>query len=70
MKEVIKIDPEHAGALNYLGYTYAEMGIHLDQAMDLITRALRIQPEDGYITDSLGWVYFQKQNYEQGRYLP
>ncbi len=65
MKEVIKIDPEHAGALNYLGYTYAEMGIHLDQAMDLITRALRIQPEDGYITDSLGWVYFQKQNYEQ-----
>ncbi|MGD9823283.1 tetratricopeptide repeat protein [Desulfobacter sp.] len=63
MKTIIRLDPQHASALNYLGYTYAEMGIHLDQALELVQRALKIRPEDGYITDSLGWVYFKKQEY-------
>lgn len=63
MKTIIRLDPKHASALNYLGYTYAEMGIYLDQALELIQRALKIRPEDGYITDSLGWVYFKKQEY-------
>ena len=63
MKTIIRLDPKHASALNYLGYTYAEMGIHLDQALALVQRALEIRPEDGYITDSLGWVYFKKQEY-------
>jgi len=64
MKTLIRIDPDNAGALNYLGYTYADMGIKLDEALDLIKRALRQKPEDGYITDSLGWVYYQKKEYE------
>ncbi len=63
MKSIIRLDPQHASALNYLGYTYAEMGIHLDLALELVQRALKIRPEDGYITDSLGWVYFKKQEY-------
>ncbi len=65
MKIIIRLDPKHASALNYLGYTYAEMGIHLDQALELIQRAIEIRPEDGYITDSLGWVYFKKQAYDK-----
>ncbi|NDY73950.1 hypothetical protein DO021_16020 [Desulfobacter hydrogenophilus] len=65
MKTIIRLDPTHASALNYLGYTYAEMGIHLDQALELVQRALEIRPEDGYITDSLGWVYFKKQAYDK-----
>lgn len=65
MKTIIRLDPKHASALNYLGYTYAEMGIHLDQALELVQRALEIRPEDGYITDSLGWVYFKKQAYDK-----
>jgi len=65
MKTIIKLDPKHASALNYLGYTYAEMGIHLDQALELVQRALEIRPEDGYITDSLGWVYYKKQAYDK-----
>ena len=65
MKALIRTDPAHASALNYLGYTYAEMGIYLDEALDLILRALKIKPNDGYITDSLGWVYFQKQEYDK-----
>lgn len=65
MKKVVAVDPKHANALNYLGYTYAEMGIELDQAEAFILRALEIQPDDGYITDSLGWVYYKKGLYEQ-----
>ena len=68
MKALIRIDPDHASALNYLGYTYAEMGIHLDQALIYVQRALEIRPGDGYITDSLGWVYFKKQEYDKAIY--
>jgi tetratricopeptide (TPR) repeat protein len=63
MQEVLAINPEHANALNYLGYTYADLGINLDEAEKLVQKALALKPNDGYITDSLGWVYYQ-----QGRY--
>ncbi|MBF0230626.1 MAG: tetratricopeptide repeat protein [Desulfamplus sp.] len=65
MKKVIELDPEHSSALNYLGYTYAELGINLDEAEELIKRALAIKPDDGYITDSLGWVYYKKGDYDR-----
>jgi tetratricopeptide (TPR) repeat protein len=65
MKSVIRLDPENTSALNYLGYTYAEMDILLDEAQDLVERALKLKPDDAYITDSLGWVYFRKQEYDQ-----
>jgi tetratricopeptide (TPR) repeat protein len=65
MKQVIDLDPRHTNALNYLGYTYAEMGVHLDEAEQLIQRALALKPDDGYITDSLGWVYFKKGRYRE-----
>jgi len=65
MKSLLRVDPNHASALNYLGYTYAEMGIHLDHALELVHRALKQKPGDGYITDSLGWVYFKKQDFDQ-----
>jgi tetratricopeptide (TPR) repeat protein len=63
MKAVVRIDPEDAEALNYLGYTYADLGIQLEEAEQLIQSALKIKPDDGYITDSLGWVYFKRQEY-------
>ncbi len=65
MKKIIQIDPENASALNYLGYTYADMGTNLDQALNLISRAMELKPEDGYITDSMGWVYYQRKDYEK-----
>ncbi len=65
MKKIIAIDPHHTNALNYLGYTYADMGINLDEAERLITAALKNRPDDGYITDSLGWVYYQKGQIEK-----
>lgn len=65
MKEVIRLDPKHANALNYLGYTYADLGRSLDEAEDLIKRALALLPHDGYVTDSLGWVYFKRGKFEK-----
>jgi tetratricopeptide (TPR) repeat protein len=60
MQLVLGMDPDHAGALNYVGYTWAEQGTNLDQAEEMISRALELRPDDGYITDSLGWVYFMR----------
>lgn len=65
MKKVIELEPTNANALNYLGYTYADMGTDLDEAERLINEALRYKPDDGYILDSLGWVYYQRGEYEK-----
>ncbi len=62
MAAIIKIDPDDASALNYLGYSYADMGIKLDQALILIQKANALRPDDGYITDSLGWVYYVRDD--------
>jgi tetratricopeptide (TPR) repeat protein len=65
MKQVLALTPNDAEALNYLGYTYADLGINLEEAESLIQQALALKPDDGYIADSLGWVYFKKGNYRQ-----
>lgn len=65
MKQVLALTPDDAEALNYLGYTYADLGINLDEAESLIQSALALKPGDGYIADSLGWVYFKRGNYLQ-----
>ncbi len=65
MRKVIRLDPKHANALNYLGYTFADLGKNLTEAEDLIKAAIRLKPEDGYITDSLGWVYFKSGRYDE-----
>ncbi|MBN2254995.1 MAG: tetratricopeptide repeat protein, partial [Deltaproteobacteria bacterium] len=61
MEEVLKIDEDNAEALNFIGYSYADRGIKLDEAQRMIQKALRLKPNNGFITDSLGWLYF-KQN--------
>jgi tetratricopeptide (TPR) repeat protein len=59
MQRVLEADPNNVNALNYIGYSWAERGENLDEAEELIRRALEISPDDGYITDSLGWVYYK-----------
>ncbi|MCK4904865.1 tetratricopeptide repeat protein [bacterium] len=60
LRKTIKMNPENAEALNYLGYMFAEKGINLNEAIFLIEKALKIEPDNGYFVDSLGWVYYQK----------
>ncbi|MDP2657326.1 MAG: tetratricopeptide repeat protein, partial [Candidatus Deferrimicrobium sp.] len=59
MEKVIALDPKHATALNYLGYTFAERNMRLPEAEKLVLRALEIRPEDGYFLDSLAWIHFR-----------
>lgn len=65
MRKAIELNPEYAEALNYLGYTYADMDVELDRAEQLIIRALEIEPNDGFYIDSLGWVYYRKGDYRR-----
>lgn len=61
-KKVLKVRPDDPATLNYLGYMWAEKGIHLDSAKVLIEKALKIDPENGAFLDSYAWVYFQMGN--------
>jgi tetratricopeptide (TPR) repeat protein len=51
--------PDNAAALNYLGYMFADRGVHLDEALTLIEKAVKLEPTSGAYLDSLGWVYFR-----------
>ncbi len=59
LKRAIELDPNNHAAHNYLGYMWAEHGMHLDEAHQLILKALTFEPENGAYLDSLGWVLFQ-----------
>jgi len=60
MRAVLAVKADHAEALNFIGYSYAERGEHLDEAQTLVERALKIEPDNGYYLDSLGWVLFKR----------
>jgi tetratricopeptide (TPR) repeat protein len=60
MKRVIEIDKDHIQALNFLAYAYADSGKNLDEAEQLVRRAATLQPNDGFILDTLGWVLFKR----------
>ncbi len=65
IKKVLELEPENPDAQNFLGYTYAEAGIELDEAERLIRAALRAKPDSGHILDSLGWVFYKKGQYDK-----
>jgi tetratricopeptide (TPR) repeat protein len=60
MQRALELNPDNANALNYVGYTWAERGVNLDEAERMIVRAVELRPDDGYILDSLGWVYYMR----------
>jgi tetratricopeptide (TPR) repeat protein len=60
MKLTLQKNPDNPHALNYIGYTLAERGENLEEAERMILRALDQRPDDGYIADSLGWVYYMR----------
>jgi len=64
-KKVIDVNPKNAMVLNYYGYMLADRGIRLDEAHDLIQRALDQEPFNGAYLDSLGWAYYKQNKLEQ-----
>lgn len=58
-------EPENAEYLNLLGYIYAEAGVKTEQALELLTRALRVQPEEPAILDSMAWALYRAKDYSR-----
>ena len=65
MKKALELFPDQPLVLNYLGYSWVDQGVHMDEGMDMIRRAVEQRPDDGYIVDSLGWAYFRTGNYDE-----
>jgi tetratricopeptide (TPR) repeat protein len=62
----IAVDPTRAAdACNYLGYMWAEHNVHLDEAEEMISKALEIETDNGAYLDSLGWVKFRKGKFDE-----
>jgi tetratricopeptide (TPR) repeat protein len=64
MRKALELQPEQPHVLNYLGYSWIDQGINLDEGMKMIKRAVEQRPDDGYIVDSLGWAYYRIGNYQ------
>jgi Tfp pilus assembly protein PilF len=60
MKKTLEIDKDYVQALNFLAFTYAEMNKNLPEAEKMVRHAMEIQPDDGYILDTFGWVLFKE----------
>jgi tetratricopeptide (TPR) repeat protein len=65
MQRVLELQPDHAEALNYIGYTWADQNTHLEKALEYILRADILKPDNGFIIDSLGWVYYRLGDLQQ-----
>ncbi|MBR0904090.1 tetratricopeptide repeat protein [Bradyrhizobium liaoningense] len=65
MKKALELQPDQPHVLNYLGYSWIDQGVNLDEGMKMIKRAVEQRPDDGYIVDSLGWAYYRIGNYEE-----
>jgi tetratricopeptide (TPR) repeat protein len=69
LKKALELIPETMGAnralvLNYLGYSWVDQGVNLEQAFDMLRKAVELKPRDGYIIDSLGWAYYRLGRFE------
>jgi len=64
LRKSISLDPANAAeAYNYIGFMWAEHNMHLDEAEEMIGRALQLDPNNGAYRDRLGWVYYRKGKY-------
>jgi tetratricopeptide (TPR) repeat protein len=67
VRDVLRREPENPTALNFLGYLWADRGKNLEEAVDLIARALARDPDNGAYLDSLGWAYFRQGRLAEAR---
>ena len=64
-KKALELSPDQPHVLNYLGYSWIDQGINLDEGMRMIRRAVEQRPDDGYIVDSLGWAHYRIKEYDE-----
>jgi tetratricopeptide (TPR) repeat protein len=65
LKKALELFPDQPHVLNYLGYSWVDKGMNLDEGMRMITRAVEQRADDGYIVDSLGWAYYRIGKYDE-----
>ena len=65
LKTAMNLNPDDPTIMNYLGYGWIDRGINLQEGLDLIEQALRLSPNNGAITDSLGWAHYKMGNYDR-----
>jgi tetratricopeptide (TPR) repeat protein len=65
MKKALELSPEQPHVLNYLGYSWIDQGLHLDKGMKMLERATELRPDDGAITDSVGWAFYRLGQYDK-----
>jgi len=65
LQKALELEPDHPLVLNYLGYSWVDQGIYLDEGLEMIEKAVQRRPRDGYIVDSLGWVFYRLGRYEE-----
>ena len=63
-RKALELLPEQPQVLNYLGYSWVDMNMNLEEGLDMIRKAVELRPSDGYIVDSLGWAYFRLGRFE------
>ncbi|WP_298258570.1 tetratricopeptide repeat protein [uncultured Litoreibacter sp.] len=64
-RKALELSPNHPDVLNYLGYSLVEQRIKLDEALGMIQTAVKESPDSGYITDSLGWIFYRLGRFEE-----
>ncbi|MHA6345024.1 tetratricopeptide repeat protein [Roseivivax sp. CAU 1761] len=64
-RQALELNPEQPQILNYLGYSLVEQQQKLDEALDMIERAVAAEPDSGYIVDSLGWALYRLGRYDE-----
>ncbi|MEN8888601.1 MAG: tetratricopeptide repeat protein [Celeribacter marinus] len=65
LRKALELEPGQPSVLNYLGYSFLELNVNLDEAMDMIRQASEARPNDGYITDSLAWGLYRLRRYNE-----
>ena len=63
-KQSLELSPNQAEVLNYLGYSWIDQGVNLEEGMEMIRKAVDLRPRSGFIVDSLGWAYYRLGQYE------
>jgi tetratricopeptide (TPR) repeat protein len=65
MKKALELSPDQPYVLNYLGYSWIDQGMHLQDGMKMLMRATELKPDDGAITDSVGWAYYRLGQFDK-----
>ena len=65
LQRALALQPDNATVLNFLGYSWIDRGIRLEEGFRMIRRALVLEPKSGHIVDSLGWAHYQLGEYDE-----